>query len=224
MLCPIHVFRESTGLALGSARHFDHTLLTSLSCWTDSPQLSHLGHILSRAFAAEGTAVVNMSRSDQLQGYIEADVAGVISFPEDVSMVIGSFRELFGTDAGAQLRDWCAEHGWPLVWALGPGVNDTSFHGLDRIVDVPTLNTSSRINRTADSATAEAFARIWKRARGASGPLPGAGLLLWAQLAEAVGAGLILRALPGGTPCSGGTSCVGIDRHHDCACPRPVGV
>ena len=214
---------SSTGMALGSAGHFDHTLLTSLSCWADSHQLEHLGHILSRAFATDG-AEVNMTTDDQLQGYLEADVAGVVSFPEDVSMVIGSFRELFGTDAGTQLQHWCAEHAWPLVWALGPGVNDTSFHGLDRIVDVPTLETSARINRTADRATAAAFTRIWDEVRAAQGPPPGPGLDLWSQLAEAVGSSLILRALPGGTPCSGGTSCVGIDRHHDCACPRSVSV
>ena len=27
-------------------RHLDHTLLTSLSCWTDSQQLQHLGKFL----------------------------------------------------------------------------------------------------------------------------------------------------------------------------------
>ena len=288
----------TAAMALGSAGHFDHTLLTSLSCWADSAQLEHLGHVLARVFG-DGDGEVNMTTDDQLQGYIEvrwrrwlagsfclraasalpasassvfslflpdaqvcsgqaagapltsmsvtrvralsrslhphpqliffsrgfavaqADVAGVIQFPEAVAMVIGSFRELFGTDAGARLQQWCADHSWPLVWALGPGNETSSFRGLDRIVDVTTLG-SARVNRTASASTAAAFELHWQAARAARDRTRSApGLGSWVQLAEAVGPSLILRALPGGRPCSAAAQCVGIDRHRDCFCARP---
>ena len=38
-------------------------------------RVQQTGHILARAFATDG-GEVNMTRDDQLQGYIEADVAG----------------------------------------------------------------------------------------------------------------------------------------------------
>ena len=60
-----------------------------------------------------------------------------------------------------RLQQWCNQHHWPLVWALGPGANETSFLGLDRIVDIPTLASVSPINRTADSTVAAAFKRLW---------------------------------------------------------------
>ena len=79
-----------------------------------------------------------MTISDQLQGYIEADVAGTLTFPGSVRLIIGSFGELFGSEDGERLQSWCRTNQWPLVWALG-AQNGASFRGLDRVFDVPTL-------------------------------------------------------------------------------------
>ena len=40
-------------MALGSAGHFDHTLLTSLSSWAGTTPLGRLGHVLARALATQ---------------------------------------------------------------------------------------------------------------------------------------------------------------------------
>ena len=65
--------------------------------------------------------------------YIEANILATPRFAhgaDDVLFVIAAFPFLFGNDLGAQLRNWTAAHGFPLVWALGPeqcfeGVNQT---------------------------------------------------------------------------------------------------
>ena len=210
---------SSVNFALGSADYFDHTLLTSFSCWTNSMQHKHVGHLLSRAFAVNGTES-NMTSNDQLEGYIEADVAGIISYPESVMMVIGNFQKLFGSVAGIMLQEWCMKHHWPLVWAFGRPVNATSYHGLDRIVDVKALGTSN-MNRTVDISTHEKYQKIWNvtmKLRGDDDSFS-PGSVTWMKLKGIVGSRLIVRALPGGRPCSTETvQCVGIDQHHDCLC------
>lgn len=217
---------KNVSMQLGSADHFDHTLLTSFSCWVDAKQHERVGHLFARAFAVDdGTDdVVNMTRADQLQGYIEADVAGAIHFPDSVNMVIGDFRTLFGSTPGVLLQDWCKRWGWPLVWAFGGG-NGTgsaaaaSFRGLDRIVDVLHLN-GTRMNRTVDATTLDSFHALWsdtqqRREEEKAGP----GWGTWVRLMKLVGQGLVLRALPGGRPCLVNRQCYGIDQLQDCVCP-----
>ena len=33
-------------------------------------------------------------------------------------MIIGDFPTLFGTPQGQQLREWCIQRNWVLIWAL----------------------------------------------------------------------------------------------------------
>jgi hypothetical protein len=62
---------------------------------------------------------LNISSTEWFR-YWEADIAGTVHYPDGIKMVIGTFTSLFGTVLGEQLQHWCIEHGWPLVWALGP--------------------------------------------------------------------------------------------------------
>ena len=218
----------NNNLALGSALYFEHTLLTHLSSWLGRTPISHLSHLLSRAFGVHDVRKSfsnNITMHDQLKGYIEADVVGVISFPSSVSMVIGQFRELFGTSTGSQLQKWCRAHHWPLVWALGglgKQQNATSFRGLDRIVDVQTLN-SAQVNRTAAADTVQTVNVLWNHVQAIRSS--GSGGVVWDEAAESwfeklgivVGESLVLNALPGGTICE--AQCIGVDRYGDCVCP-----
>ena len=44
-----------------------------------------------------------------------------------VKFVIASVPQLFGDDAwGAQVRAWCIERGWALVWSLGASLSSSS--------------------------------------------------------------------------------------------------
>ena len=39
--------------------------------------------------------------------YWEANTAGKLRYPHSIQLVVGSFRELFGTELGRQLQAWC---------------------------------------------------------------------------------------------------------------------
>ena len=86
--------------------------------------------------------------------YFEAAVIGTPRFPTDVHFIIGSFPDLFGTGVGLAVQQWCIQHGWLLVWALGKNgdagkparsgvktnrnsarLRPVKFWGNDRIVD-----------------------------------------------------------------------------------------
>ena len=46
-------------------------------------------------------------------------MGGTPLYPHAVKMVIAGLASLFGTPLGQTLRDWCAQRGWLLTWALG---------------------------------------------------------------------------------------------------------
>ena len=45
--------------------------------------------------------------------------AGTPHFPSSVHFIIGSFPDLFGTGVGLAVQQWCIQHNWLLLWALG---------------------------------------------------------------------------------------------------------
>ena len=52
----------------------------------------------------------------------EANIVGAVKWGDGyhggmIRAVLASFSTLFGTDAGASLRNWCSSHGWPLLWS-----------------------------------------------------------------------------------------------------------
>jgi hypothetical protein len=50
----------------------------------------------------------------------ETNTAGTLAYPHAISLVVGSFSDIFGTNYGRQLQAWCIKWGWPLAWARGP--------------------------------------------------------------------------------------------------------
>jgi hypothetical protein len=65
----------------------------------------------------------------QFDFYFEANLLGNPRFPSHVRFVIATLASLFGAREGDQVRQWCWNNGWPLVWSLGanPG-KDQQFH------------------------------------------------------------------------------------------------
>ena len=97
-------------------------MLTSLRSWNDTAEADALARLLSRAgIRRDGRrdpvdgnlnkqtnngAVNNITAAEYMR-YIEADVAGVASFPGGVQLILASFPALFGTPDGVQLQQWC---------------------------------------------------------------------------------------------------------------------
>lgn len=53
-------------------------------------------------------------------GYFEVNPVVTMKYPEGITMLVGVFEVLFGTQAGRELREWCVRQGWVLAWAHNP--------------------------------------------------------------------------------------------------------
>ena len=76
----------------------------------------------------------------------EANIAGAPLFPAGLKMLVGSFKDLFGTEHGVRLQQWCRSRGWVLAWALGEvnlGGEPPSGHGGNKYTAAPIYHAAS---------------------------------------------------------------------------------
>ena len=109
---------------LGTMEHHLHLYLQNTRFWnlTDAEGLSLL---FGRLFKPAST---NMTTTAQ-NFYMEANLAGAPPLPAGVHAVVGNFDQLVGTAAGAELRKWCANSSWALLWARTPPGAPVGHHG-----------------------------------------------------------------------------------------------
>jgi hypothetical protein len=87
-----------------------------------------LTRLLSRktyqaAWNPDERSALRLNFLENTLGYFEMNVAASIRTTAGdggIKMMIGMFELLFGTQEGEQLRAWCIQRGWPLVWAYNP--------------------------------------------------------------------------------------------------------
>ncbi len=118
--------------------------------------------------------------------YMEANLVGTPVYATAIKFVLASYPYLFGSQQGADLRAWCTERNWPLVWFLGVDKNDNSKHiplgqnhrildasvgvGIDMVnsqtnhhkMHVRSLN-NTIVNVTVSSADIDAIASDWEK-------------------------------------------------------------
>mmetsp|Transcript_21217 Transcript_21217/g.48722 ORF Transcript_21217/g.48722 Transcript_21217/m.48722 type:complete len:644 (+) Transcript_21217:56-1987(+) len=111
---------------LGTLEHFDHLFLANHRFWKPLPTQSPLTRLFKRM---EGRWGDNHINTFDLVSYFEVVPAGAATFPGSVRFLIAGFRSLFGTRNGAKVRQWAANNGWILVWALGLNVNEEVWWG-----------------------------------------------------------------------------------------------
>jgi hypothetical protein len=123
--------------------------------------------------------------------YWEANIAGAPLFPAGIKMLVGSFKDLFGTPGGQRLQAWCRARGWVLTWALGAADDGDDGGGS------PEDTTKSTFSRRAlDPAVFAATAASHNLSLAADVP---AFKRLWASVAHARNA----SKQPGNNPCPG---------------------
>lgn len=164
--------RASPGTsALGTLRHFDHLFLQSDEYWVGGT----LARFACRLLAPWGKSPFH---GKDMVHYWEALPAAQLAFPKGVKFLIGSFPGLFGRDAGANLRQWCKDMGWVLVWSLGLNVqwdeapqywNVVNLHedvfSNQRMGDPEVLvNSSAGANISVSSAQIAVFQQMWSKA------------------------------------------------------------
>lgn len=162
----------------------------------------------SQALVGSGAAPLELNLLESLFGYLEVNPMVTLDFPQGVLMLVGLFDILFGTAAGAVLRDWCIDQGWPLAWAHNPLISTWNCGPSTTNCQMPTDNFSRplqssnlrlldpfvlrrvpeghNLTRSESFEVAElAFEDAWRRAttapRDTTAVLDG----LWASLREA---------------------------------------
>eukprot|EP01052_Picozoa_sp_SAG31_P030009 SAG31_NODE_3039_length_4757_cov_2.892228_3_plen_145_part_00 len=101
-----------------------------------------------------------------LMGFVEADVAGQLVFPQAVKLIVADVVQLFGTPVGTALRMLCVKNGWALAWALQSDYRDSKGGRTPvellplRIVD-PMVAARSTLNITVTTSLIEVFKHLW---------------------------------------------------------------
>eukprot|EP01062_Namystynia_karyoxenos_P062807 TRINITY_DN55670_c0_g1_i1.p1 TRINITY_DN55670_c0_g1~~TRINITY_DN55670_c0_g1_i1.p1 ORF type:complete len:502 (+),score=86.39 TRINITY_DN55670_c0_g1_i1:95-1600(+) len=128
---------------------------------------------LSRLFAR---MLLPWGRTPNMTGewidyFYEADMLANPRFPEAVKFVVAWVPSLFGTTEGESVRAWCAQWGWPLVWALGPNAHDYNnpapprmgWQATGRVVDPLGLHALAH-NVTLPASAVQEFTALWQEA------------------------------------------------------------
>jgi hypothetical protein len=206
---------------LGTLESYDHLLLAGARWWNNTV-VSGLGPQFARMYNSSG---YNITSSEWFK-YWEADIVGTVSYPAGIKMVVATFRSLFGTDLGTQVRAWCRLHGWPLAWALGPDDGSDSFmdpshnYSVDarvsRLLDPSVLPHSSAGRNTSVAEYEAAVASVWAAVAAAKSANTTTAEYVgwWAQLPAG---GLTVRALLAGD-CADASKCIGSRLDGHCVC------
>ena len=157
--------------------------------------------------------------------YWEANTAGKLRYPHSIQLVVGSFRELFGTELGRQqLQAWCKRWGWPLAWAPGAGdwraPRPATPLRPGRLLD-PFVLAASRAggNITVPEKARAAFGAAWGQANATANATQTDKDVWWESLRSVMPPMLELEPLRGGScqaPAAG--RCVGTTQSGDCVC------
>lgn len=121
---------------LGAPGHLAHLILPYLTFFNATQEIAgenyteyNLARLVSRLLSRrtygkqepEVTAQpVQLNFMENVFGYLEVNPLVTVRYPEGISMMIGVFEVLFGTEEGKRLRDWCIAQSWPLAWATNP--------------------------------------------------------------------------------------------------------
>jgi hypothetical protein len=91
---------------------------------TEQYPIYNLGRLLTRLLSRKTYTQPSLGMSlnfiENTWGYLEANPVVTMTYPSSIKMMIGAYDRWFGTDEGAQLREWCIAQDWPLAWAHNP--------------------------------------------------------------------------------------------------------
>merc|ERR1712146_831823 len=101
--------------------YLDHILLAHarlISPRFNGSTVAALAHMLIRLVEPPHLDMYTGDNTDMF-GYLEGALLGSVVFPKSVKAVIGRFQDLFGTQIGESLIQWCQSNNWPLLWTFG---------------------------------------------------------------------------------------------------------
>lgn len=153
---------------LGTLDYHDHMILASWGMDTtgfdpeNSIMEEALGMFRRSAFAGNYSKIPPAD-TNYFDRYWEANIVGNPR-NDGVKFLAGSFKDLFGTATGVELRELCDQNSWPLIWALGDaatgGDGTIQFAGNERVLD-PFAVAALNITKPADAA--DSFTELWQQ-------------------------------------------------------------
>jgi len=219
---------------VGTLDNLDHTLLAHarlISPRFNGSTIASLAHVFIRLVKPRDMGMHTSDHEDMF-GYLEAALLGSVIYSQAVKAVIGRFQDLFGTDTGEALVQWCQSHQWPLLWTLGVMPKDGACkwdlshersHGHWENFVHPRLlepRTSLATNITLANLAAANMSRLWKEVaearRTSNSSPPASDWHDWfLEALEAVSARGQLRPLQAGN-CRDAETCIGMNFEGDC--------
>eukprot|EP00039_Didymoeca_costata_P015210 m.254668 g.254668 ORF g.254668 m.254668 type:complete len:508 (+) comp16176_c0_seq1:191-1714(+) len=152
--------------------------------------------------------------------YFEADLVGNPWLPESIKFVMASVPELFGTSLGQEIRNWCQQKKWVLVWALGMNAGKQhlrSFKGNQRLLDPATV---TNVVNASIAGSLSQFDSVWNEALGVrnySQPSNETIAAWYEKASSIVGPGGCVQPLNGNS-CEKPDMCVGTNDNNECVC------
>ena len=217
--------------SLGTLDHFSHLFLPNARYWAGPNATAEVvAAKLARTFRLLAEPWSAPIAGPELIHYWEAMPAMTLPLSTSVRFAIASFPSLFGTDAGDELRSWCAARGWPLVWSLGLntgreeqffsiGYETALFNSSNRILDGTVSNASTLATPLPPTAALE-IELAWADVLSVRATEPNVSNATWAaawsNLAAATPPAAKLAPVTKAAGC--GPTCFAVDGTGACVC------
>lgn len=152
---------------VGTLEHLDHLILGNFGSWSTSKDTiaQEAGRWFARTpLAGDYLKLQPMRFSDNMH-YMEANILMNPRLPDAISLIVGDFASLFGTDLGTSLKELAQQRGWPLAWSRGGLSSDRhliekNIPGNARILD-PKVDSSQALNATFPANSQSNFEKLW---------------------------------------------------------------
>ena len=224
------------GMTPGVAGHSDHLLLP-FARWAseaapEEVDYARLALLFARQLQAWGSPGYPNMSVPAFDYYFEAQLLGNPRYDGAVKMVIADFAVNFGSDSGDEIKAWCAQRGWPLIWSSStlprnePGSSPFQSHGpwaaQGRVLDAAVLNRSTAAHNLSApiNAALAGQSRLWaavKAVREENGTSTARFLSWWAELARETPAALQPAPLMP-HDCATPHECIGATADRACVC------
>lgn len=167
--CSAYEPREAV---VGTLEHHDHLILSNLYYFAGQTSVFENAKMEFErsAFAGDYTKIAALDPSEVMR-YWESNIVGNPRLAGGVKLLIGNFKNLFGTDAGRQLQTVADQRALPLFWAHGTVSGGGrrrrktteptagSAVGSERILDP----TNKHTNATVPSNAEGSFEELWSQ-------------------------------------------------------------
>jgi len=168
---------EPKDAVVGTLDYHDHLILANLyyNAGKTGSVFDNARKLFERSAFAGDYSKLPALESSEVMHYWESDILGNPRLVGGVKLVIGNFKNLFGTAAGKQLQEVADHYSWPLFWSHGTTSSGghrrrktlTSSFGSERILDPIVVQTNATLSSDAQSTFQDVWSQVTSARAGA---------------------------------------------------------